>query len=212
MSLHRRAFLATPALLGLAGCTAAELIGGSRPPPKLFELTPKSTFPPNLPAVKGVVRVEAATATAGLNTTRIALRPSPTALEYYANALWIDVLPVMVQNLFVESLENSNAIDAVGPAAAGVPARFGLLLHIREFQAEYAAPDRPPTARVRLQCRAVTLPRRDSVAATGAEAAVDATGTPLDAVIDAFDEALGKALREIVVWAAETLHAVEARG
>ncbi|MFO1069133.1 MAG: ABC-type transport auxiliary lipoprotein family protein [Geminicoccaceae bacterium] len=211
MSLPRRAFLTLPAIAAAAGCSPIDLVGGSRPPPRLYELTPKSTFPPDLPQVKGVVRVESATATAGLNTTRIALRPSPTALEYYANALWIDVLPVMVQNLFVESLENSGAIDAVGPAAAGVPARFGLLLHIREFQAEYSAPAVPPTARVRLQCRAVTLPRRDSVAATGAESAVEATGTALDAVVDAFDEALGKAMREIVVWAAQTLHAEETR-
>lgn len=192
----------------LGGCTARGLLLGS-PAPQLFELTPKSTFPPGLPDTRSIVRVETATATAGLNTTRIALRPSATELDYFANALWIDVVPVMVQNLLVESLENSGKVDALPPTATAVPADFAMLLHIREFQAEYEDLRRPPTVRVRLQARLLRLPRRDSVAATGTEGVVDAAGTSMREIVDAFDEALGKALRPLVEWTALTLAELE---
>jgi cholesterol transport system auxiliary component len=193
-------------LLALAttGCTAQAFLG-SRPAPRLFELTPKSTYPADLPNTVSVLRVEPASATAGLNTTRIALRPHPTALDYYADALWIDVVPVMVQNLVLESLENSGRIDALGPAAAGVPADYALLVHVREFQAEYDDLAKPPSVNVRLQVRLVTLPRRESVAAASGEASVPATGTDIDSIVAAFDEALGKALRLVVEWTARTL-------
>lgn len=205
---RRRLLAALPPLAGLASCTAADLIA-SRPPPKLFELTPKSTFPPDLPQARSTVRVEAVTATAGLNTTRIALRPSPTELDYYAGVLWIDVVPVMVQNLLIESLENSGRVDALGPSAAGVPAAYALLAHVREFQAEYPQGGGLPSVRVRMQARLVTLPRRESVDAAGAEADMPAASGSIDAVVTAFDDALGSVLRDIVSWTARTLHRIE---
>ncbi|HMR33263.1 MAG TPA: ABC-type transport auxiliary lipoprotein family protein [Geminicoccaceae bacterium] len=205
---RRRLLAALPPLVGVASCTAADLIA-NRPAPKLFELSPKSTFPPDLPQSRSTVRVESVTATAGLNSTRIALRPSPTELDYYAGALWIDVVPVMVQNLLVESLENSGRVDALGPAAAGVPATFAMLAHVREFQAEYAQGSAVPSVRVRLQARLVTLPRRESVDAAGAEADIPAQSGSIDAVVMAFDEALGTVLKQIVGWTARTLHAIE---
>jgi cholesterol transport system auxiliary component len=193
-----------------AGCTAADLLAG-RPAPRLYELTPKSTYAEGLPDTSSMLRVEPASATAGLNTTRIALRPEPTSLDYYANALWVDVVPVMVQNLVLESLENSGRVDALGPAAVGVPADYALLVHVREFQAEYGAPGEPPQVHVRLQARLVTLPRRESVDAAGADAVAPAGGTDLDSIIRAFDEALGKTLKDIVEWTARTLAARERR-
>lgn len=208
----RRALLALPAaLLPLAACTPAALLG-SRPAPKLYELTPKSTYAAGLPDTRSVLRVEPASATAGLNTTRIALRPEPTSLDYYADALWIDVVPVMVQNLVLESLENSGRVDALGPAAAGVPADYALLVHVREFQAEYGEPGRPPQVHVRLQARLLTLPRRESVAASGADAMVPASGNDLDSIVAAFDEALGKVLKQLVEWLTRTLAERERAG
>ena len=59
------------------------------------------------------------TATAGLNSARIALRPTPTTLEYYARASWIDVVPVMVQNLLAESFDNAGKIDVLGRGVVG---------------------------------------------------------------------------------------------
>jgi cholesterol transport system auxiliary component len=168
-------------------------------PPRLYELTPKSTFTDDLPTVNSRLSVEVPTATAGLNSSRIALRPTPTTLEYYAGASWIDVVPVMVQNLLLESFDNTGTIDVLGREVVGVRADLGLLVHVREFQAEYEGSG-PPEVRVRLQARLIRLPRRTSLASTSEEFVVRAANTSLPAIVSAFDEAFGKALKRIVEW------------
>jgi cholesterol transport system auxiliary component len=191
--------------LALAGCLllgacAAALEFATADPPRLYDLTPKSTFADDLPMVPGRLSVEVPTATAGLNSARIALRPTPTTLEYYAGASWIDVVPVMVQNLVVESLDNTGKIDVLGREVVGVRAELALLTHVREFQAEYDAAG-APLVRIRLQARLIRLPRRTSIAATSEEFVVRASNTSLPAIVNAFDEACGKALKRIVEWA-----------
>jgi cholesterol transport system auxiliary component len=184
--------------LAVGGCAAALQLAAPAPP-RLYELTPKSTFSDDLPAVDRRLSVEVPTATAGLNSARIALRPTPTTLEYYAGASWIDVVPVMVQNLVLESFDNSGRIDVLGREVVGVRADLALLLHVREFQAEYEGAG-PPEVRVRLQARLIRLPRRTSLAATSEEFVVRAANTSVPAIVTAFDEAFGKALKRIVEW------------
>ena len=152
----------------MLGACAAALEFATAEPPRLYELTPKSTFANDLPTVSGRLSVEVPSATAGLNSARIALRPTPTTLEYYAGAT-----------------------------------------HIREFQAEYEKAG-APQVRVRLQARLIRLPRRTSLAATSAEFAVRARNNSLSAIIDAFDEAFGKALKRIVEWTVQESAAAHA--
>ncbi len=189
--------LVVAACLALGACAAA-LELASPDPPRLYELTPKSTFD-DLPDVDARLSVEVPTATAGLNTARIALRPTPTTLEYYAHASWIDVVPVMVQNLLIESFDNTGKIDVLGRGVVGVRADYALLAQIREFQAEYDGTG-PPKIRVRLQGRLVRLPRRVSLGSTSEEFVVQAEDTSMPAIVRAFDQAFGKAARRLVEW------------
>jgi cholesterol transport system auxiliary component len=199
--------LALAACLVLGGCAAAlELASGE--PPRLYELTPKSTFADDLPEVDARLSVEVPTATAGLNVSRIALRPTATTLEYYARASWVDVVPVMVQNLLLESLDNAGKVDVIGRGVVGVRADYALLTHVREFQAEYDE-DGEPAVRVRIQARLVRLPRRTSVAATSEEFMVDAGATSMPAIVRAFDEAFGKATKRLVEWTIRQVAAAE---
>ena len=196
---HLRRTLALAGCMLLGACAAALQLA-TADPPRLYDLTPKSTFVDGLPTVRSRLSVEVPTATAGLNSARIALRPTPTTLEYYAGARWVDVVPVMVQNLLLESLDNTGKVDVLGREVVGVRADLALLTHVREFQAEYDATG-APLVRVRLQARLVRLPRRTSVAATSEEFVVRAGNTSLPAIVTAFDEAFGKALKRIVEWA-----------
>ena len=200
-------------VLQLGGCAALDALEViSREPPRLYNITPKSTFAPDLPTVDARLIVEVPTATAGLNTARIALRPTPTTLDYYAGGQWIDVMPVMVQNLLIESFDNSDRIDVLGRETVGVRADYALITHIREFQAEYPnGIEGPPEVRVRLQVRLVELPRRTHVASTSAEATVRARQVSTDAVVLAFDEAFGRTVKESVEWATRELAAHEAQ-
>jgi cholesterol transport system auxiliary component len=190
--------LVIAACLALGACAAA-LDLASPDPPRLYELTPKSTFADDLPEVEARLSVEVPTATAGLNNARIALRPTPTTLEYYAHANWIDVVPVMVQNLLIESFDNAGKIDVLGRGVVGVRAEYALLTHIREFQAEYDGPG-APKIRVRLQARLVRLPRRISLGSTSEEFVVEAENTSMPAIVRAFDEAFGKATKRLIEW------------
>lgn len=186
------------ACLALGACAAA-LNLAAPDPPRLYDLTPKSTFAEDLPEVDARVTVEVPTATAGLNTARIALRPTDTTLEYYAGARWIDVVPIMVQNLLLESLDNAGKLDVLGREVVGIRADYALRVHVREFQAEYSEGE-PPTVRVRLQARLLRLPRRTSVAATSRGFTIRAADGSLPAIVIAFDDGLGKALRRVVEW------------
>jgi cholesterol transport system auxiliary component len=106
--------------------------------------------------VPGRLSIEVTTATAGLNSARIALRQTPTTLDYYAGANWVDVVPVMVQNLLLESLDNTGRIDVLGREVVGVRADLALLTHVREFQAirhRGRAPGARPPAGGLIRCR-----------------------------------------------------------
>jgi cholesterol transport system auxiliary component len=188
--------------LVLGGCAAIEI--ATREPPQLYSLTPKSSFAPDLREVDARLTVEIPTATGGLNTPRIAVKPDPTMLEYYAGGAWVDVLPVMVQTLLLESLDNSGSIDVLGREVVGVRANYALLTHIREFQAEYEG-EGPPQVRVRLQARLVQLPRRTSLSATSIESVIRAENTSLPAIVRAFDDAFGKVTKRLVEWTVEEL-------
>lgn len=185
--------------LALAACgsVVGDLAGD---PPDLYTLTPKTTFETGLPNVSWQLVVEEPTASGGLNTDRIARRSNPIDLAYFADAVWTDRAPQMVQTLLVESFENSQAIVAVGRKAIGLRSDFDLKGELREFQAEYDGEARPPLVRVRLNVRLIRQPRRQIVAFENFEATQRAEGTSMPQVVAAFDEALGKVLRQVVQW------------
>ena len=200
-ALSRRSLLRVAAavpLAGLAGCGSFSLPGQS-PPPRLFRLTPKSTFGSNLPAVSWQLVVEEPLAPAGLDTTRMSLLRRPTEIEYYARAGWADRAPAMTQLLIVESFENSDRIVAVGRQAIGLRADFVLKTELREFQAEYFN-GAPPTAHVRMNAKLVQMPQRTIIGSTGLEAVVKAKADRMESIVVAFDEALGRVLKGLVEW------------
>jgi len=185
--------------LVLGGCAAVQL--ATREPPQLYSLTPKTTFDEDIPDLdRAPLRIETPTAAAGLNTTRIPLKPTPTTLQYYAGATWIEVLPVMVQNLLIESFESTGSVEPFVTVATGEDAAWALRVHIREFQAEYEALDEPPLIRARLQARLLRMPRRQEVGFASFETEQPAPSTSLDTIVTAMDEALGSTLRDTVEW------------
>jgi cholesterol transport system auxiliary component len=197
-----RVVLAGGLMLTLAACEG--MLPGSGPPPDLYTLTPKSTYPKDIPQVDWQLVVEEPLAAGGLNISRIALRDKPTDLDYFAGSQWTERAPRMVQTLLVESFENSGKIVSVGRQAIGLRSDFNLKSELREFQAEYPAPEKPPLVRVRLNAKMIKQPRRSIIASKNFEATIEAKSTKMHDVIEAFDYALGKVLRRIVVWTLKT--------
>lgn len=201
----RRRLLKTATLLALGGLVSgcSSILPNAGPPPRLFRLSPKSTFPDDLDTVDWQLVIEPPLAPAGLDTTRIALHRAAVELEYYARANWTDLAPAMIQTLVVESFENSGKIVAVGRESLGLRADFVLKLELREFQGEYSNGG-IPDAHVRLNAKLVKMPQRTIIGSESFEARVGANADRIEDIVAAFDDALGKALKNLVVWTLQT--------
>ncbi len=193
----RRTMLAAGAATLTAGCAATGLFRSD--PPQLYTLSPKSTFDPGAPTVDWQLLVEVPVAAAGLDSPRIALRQTATTLDYYADVAWTDRAPAMVQTLLVESFENSGNIISIGRQSLGLRADYRLKTELREFQAEYLS-EGMPTVRVRINAKLIRTRSREIIAGLTFEDIQRSTDTNMDALIFAFDEALGEVMQELVEW------------
>jgi cholesterol transport system auxiliary component len=201
MSKARSPFLSrrvlAPALaLAAAGC--ARLLSG--PPPHLYRLTAATRFPPDLPHLPGQLLVETPQAAGGLDTRRIALSRSPVSLDYYADAEWTDRAPLLIQAALVDSFENSRAITVLGRDSAGLRADFMLRSELRRFEADYRTADGPPTVRVAIGVALVRMPAGKIVSGTLVAAREPARANTVPDIVAAFDAALGRVMKEIVLW------------
>ena len=112
----------------------------------------------------------------------------------------------MAQTLMVESFENSGQIVAVGRQAIGLRSDYNLKTELREFQAEYLEdqPNAAPVVRVRLNAKLIRQPRLSIVAGRNFEHVVQARSGEMAEIVAAFDEALGRVMKEIVGWTLTT--------
>jgi cholesterol transport system auxiliary component len=204
--VDRRALLrfATLALVPAASaCTS--LIPGTGAPPQLYVLTRKSTFPPDLPQVSRQLLVDTPVAPAEIDTARVALSRSPTTIDYFANAAWSDRAPAMVQSLLIESFEQTGKIPSVARDTAVLRADYILMPELRRFEARYENGEAPPTVLVRLLVRLVKMPERTIIGEDIAEGRETATANAMDAIVAAYDEALGSVMKRLITWTLRTM-------
>ena len=135
--ITRRRALAL-AVTGVAGiANGCGILPQFNEPIETYTLTPKSTFPPDLPAVNWQLVVETPTAPAGIDSARIALSQTSYTLEYFAKVGWTDRAPEMIQTLLIESMESTGKIVGVGRESIGLRPDYLLKTDLREFQAVY---------------------------------------------------------------------------
>lgn len=194
-------FIGGSGLLAAGGCS----LPGSAPPPQLYVLSPKSTFTNTLPMSTAQLVVDEPFAAAGLDTARIALEPDSYRLEYFADAAWSDRAPAMVQTLIVESFENTGKIVAISRESVDLRADFILKTEMREFQATLRGDDMPPEVNVQINAKIVVMPQRLILANNTFQSVEPATARDLEAVVLAFDIALGHVLKDLVEWTLQTM-------
>ncbi|MDJ0950453.1 MAG: ABC-type transport auxiliary lipoprotein family protein [Alphaproteobacteria bacterium] len=180
----------------VAGCIAP----GQAQPPNLYDLSPKSTFSADLPNADWQLVVETPVAAAALNTPRIALKRGPAKVDYYDRAAWTDVAPQLVQTLIIESFENTKKIVSVGREDANLRSDYLLKPELREFQAEYKG-GAAPVANVHINVKLVKMPQRTIIAGANFQYKAQASADSMNAIVEAFDDALGKVLKKVVEWA-----------
>lgn len=174
------------------------------PPSNIYNLSPKTTFPDSLPRVDWQLVVEEPYAAGGLDSHKIAIYTNPYEVKYYAEARWAERAPRMVQTLLVESFENTGRIVAVGRQSVGLRSDFNLKSELREFQAVLKDGQTAPEVIVVLQVKLIAQPRQQIVASATFERRAMAKSAAILNVVEAFDDALGKILRDTVAWAMTT--------
>jgi cholesterol transport system auxiliary component len=191
---------AAAAALLLGGCA---LIQAAEEPTNLYQVTPKSTFDPDLPSVRWQLAVEVPAAAANLNTGRIAIAQSPTSFDYYAKSAWTDRAPLMVQTRIVDSFENSRKIIAVARESIALVPNYLLQPDLRDFEAMYYYGS-PPIARVRIVAKLVQMPVRQIIGEATFERCVRARADKVPMVVEAIDQALGSVIKNLVAWTLRT--------
>ena len=190
------------ALLALAGC--GSVLQPPAPPPALYRLTPATDFAAGARPVPIQLAIDAPSAEAALDTTRIALTRSPTTLDYFAAAAWTDRLTTMVQTLLVESFDNAHRLAAVGPDAGILRADVVLAVELHHFEAAYGGAG-PPHWQIELTAKLVKLPERSLIADRTFTADEAAARNELPAIVDASDQAWRRVAKDLADWTTETL-------
>ncbi len=202
--LRRLAPLALALLL--PGCAGLQTLSAVTTPSDLYDLSPKSTFPVDLPKVRSQIVVEEPTSASYVNSDQIAVKVGSFKVEYFPRARWVDRAPRLVQTLLVESLENTGAVAAVGMEAIGLTSDFTMVTDLREFQVETDVTRNDPlTVHVRLNIKIVQEPQGLIVASESFPANSQAASSDMSDVVEAFDDALGRAMRDAVVWTVRTV-------
>src|SRR5882672_2924730 len=183
----------------LAGCQFISAVDAATEPQDLYTITPKSTFDPGLPDVLWQLSVDPPVAAANVNTGRIALAMTPTSSDYYAKAAWTDRAPLMVQTRIVDSFENTRKIVAVARESIGIRANYVLQPDLRNFESLYYYGE-PPIVRVRIIAKLVRMPDRQIIGVASFERCVRARADKIPKVVQAFDQALGGVIKQLVSW------------
>jgi cholesterol transport system auxiliary component len=193
----RTTSIAALVALSLGGCSLPSL--GSGPPPDLYVLSPKSTFSDDIPAVDWQLVVDEPSTAKGIDTDRIAIAPQPLEVKYFGGARWADRAPRMLQQLLIQSFENTKKIVSVGRQSIGLRSDFVLKTELREFQAE-KTPEGGTVVRVRLNLKLVRPAIGQIVASQSFESVKPAASESVPDIVQSFDDAVGAVLKRAVTW------------
>ncbi len=187
----------------LAGCSGLGILSQAAEPNDIYLLTPKSTFATSLPTLRQQLVVEEPTATAAVDTDRIAVQPTPLEIQYLPDSRWVDRAPRIVQALLIESFENTGKVGAVGPSVVALRPDYLIVTDLREFQA-HVVPGGPDEnaldVRVRLNIKVVDAFDDRIIASSSFEEITRSESDEMPGIAYAFDEALGDAMRDAVEW------------
>lgn len=192
-------------VFAVAACSSL----GPGPSSQLYVLNPQLGPIGDAPQTKWQLVVAPPESAESFDTNRIALSQNPVTMDYYANAVWPDRAPVLIQGLLVEALDKSGKITAAARDTEGLRGDYLLETEVKDFTAHYSVPDGVPTVTVRIVAKLVSTTDRQIVASLDSIYSAPADMNTVPAVVMAFNAALGASLEEITGWALHALPADE---
>lgn len=183
-------WLLIPFLLLLSACLSQS------PAPNIYVLNTPTPMAAES-RIERDLEVKAPTAAPGLESERIALKMSPTKLDYYAESRWSGNLPSVVQAAIVKTLEAQSLLKSVSDDETGIAADDTLSIAIQDFQAEYASKDAAPTIRITLSAKLSDAATQKVFASFVVTHTVKASANTIENVITAFDQTFQQSLLDI---------------
>ncbi len=178
-----------------------KLTGGGTPAQKTtYDLRAPQNLESPSKTIKGQLAIPEPTAVAMLETQRFLFSP---AKDYpgFADAIWADSIPKLLQARLIESFENYDIAHAPLRVADIGQADFQLLIDVRRFR---IATDSEPVAEVGLSARIVD--KNGKVIASR----LFEDGQKFDkieppAAVAAFNDAFGRIARDLIAWTVQAL-------
>lgn len=94
----------------IGGCSLGGLLGGGKPPPYLFTLTPEAADPGTITratAAGRAVTINVPVVAKELRTVRVPVQVSPTVVQYVPNLQWIDTPDHLFRDLVAETVRRT---------------------------------------------------------------------------------------------------------
>ena len=178
-----------------------KMTGGGTPAQKItYDLRAPGDLGPANKAIKGQLAIPEPTAVAMLETQRMLFSPAKDYPDF-ADFLWADSIPKLLQARLIESFENYDIAHAPLRVADLGQSDFQLLIDVRRFR---IATGSEPAAEVGLSARIVDK-NGIVIASRLFEGSQKFDKVEPPAAVAAFNDAFGKIAKDMIAW---TVHAL----
>jgi phospholipid/cholesterol/gamma-HCH transport system substrate-binding protein len=178
-----------------------KMTGGGTPAQKLtYDLRAARGFSVPGKVIKGQLALPEPTAVAMLETQRMLFSPVKDYPDF-AEFVWADSIPKLLQARLIESFENYDISHAPLRATDIGQADFQLLIDVRRFQ---IATDSQPMAQIELSARIVDKNGK-VVASRVFEQSQKFDNIEPPAAVAAFNDAFGRMAKDVIAWTVQVL-------
>lgn len=178
-----------------------KMTGGGAPAKKItYDLRARRDFGQPGKTIKGQLAIPEPTAVAMLDTQRMLFSPVKDYPDF-AEFLWADSIPKLLQARLIESFENYDIAHAPLRAADIGQTDFQLLIDVRRFE---IATDSEPAAEIGLSAKIVDKNGK-VIASRLFEDSQKFDKIEPSAAVAAFDDAFGRIAKEMIAWTVQPL-------
>ncbi|MGZ5872799.1 MAG: ABC-type transport auxiliary lipoprotein family protein [Bradyrhizobium sp.] len=178
-----------------------KMTGGGTPPQKVtYDLRAAQGFAAPAKAIKGQLAVPEPSAVAMLETQRMLFSPVKDYPDF-AEFVWADSIPKLLQARLIESFENYDIAHAPLRTTDIGQTDFQLLIDVRRFQ---IATDSQPAAQIGLSARIVDKNGKVIASHLFEQNQTLDKIEPLAAVA-AFNDAFGRLAKDVIAWTVQAL-------
>lgn len=190
-NLKKALLLLLPSLL--AGC----MLTGQTSPISILAPAVELDSVAREEAVDWSVQVQRPVADQMRDSDRLLVRRTPSRLQVYPGAAWLDSVPEMLQSMLVKSFSDAESFGGVG-RSGGLRTRYSLATEIRHFEAVDA--DGRMSVDIAIQASLIHQRSARQVASRSFRYGGDVSGPGVDPIVEGFESALAELMSDMLHW------------